>query len=176
MISEKIRNYEVAKKRPHSDMAKIPENISSLPIFGGPKTSENTADDDAAIYSTDSSGESDEPGRRDMAEEDDMIRVKETGEKKRICLAATVDVPCGILPEGKHLHDFHAPPSKINARNIEALYWQRFGETIAAVYQREENDVEPVIVSNNSWNINSGDAVHAAEQQKNSSKPLTDSN
>ena len=73
-----MRNYEVASTRHHTDMGKMPDDLSSLPIFGGPKTPQDPDNDCGdAIGAADSSDESDAPGAEDFGDENHAALMKE---------------------------------------------------------------------------------------------------
>ena len=168
LVHEKIRNYEMARTRHHTDMGKIPDDPSSLPIFTDPKTPEKQNDDcDDAMGAAESSDDSDEPTVKVFGDEDHVDR-EGKGVSRAGRVAAIVDVPCGQLPHGTALQDYHLPPMKVNARNMESLYWKKFGEQMSMVCKDEHENATPQAALQNdcSWHIDSVEALRAVEQQK----------
>ena len=86
--------------------------------------------------------------------------------KLRSCFGVNMDVPCGQLPQGKVLQDFLAPPSKINVRNLETLYCKNFIEQMSVVCKDHYVNATLQSAADRSWNIDFGEALRAAEQQK----------
>ena len=121
MIDEKLRNYDVAKKRHHTDMGSIPTNVADLPQSVEPDCPRSQEDD--AVHKTrdSSSDEIDElesPG--DGARDVEGILAGGESKTRPGRLAGQeppIAVTCGVMPPGTGLHDFHAPPSKVHARN-----------------------------------------------------------
>ena len=102
----------------------------------------------------------------DFGDENHAAWMKEGTPRRRVNLDAIVDVLCGQLPQGTVLQYFLAPTQKINDRNLETLYWQKFGEQMAVVNINHSVSFTPQSAVDRSWHIDSGEALRAAEQQK----------
>ena len=169
MIHEKCRNYDVAKKRHHTDMGSIPTNVADLPQSREPDCPRSQEDDGVHKTRDSSSDEGDEleppvDGARDV--EGILGAVKNKTRPGRLAgQEPPIAVTCGVMPPGTGLHDFHAPPSKVHARNAEAVYWRDFGTQVVNVFPKQD-DVDVQKAVNSSWGISSLSAVTASESQR----------
>ena len=165
MIDEKLRNYDVAKKKHGTDISSLPTNISNLPTFQPfceppmgdslPNTGEKNATDDASQCSADV------PNIDDVKDcLDTQSKIKNSASK-----GMPVALHCGVLPSGARLHDFYLPPTKVHARNPEALYWQGFGTSFSQMFSQDV-DIAPQCAHSVVWNISTENASEAAERQK----------
>ena len=71
---------------------------------------------------------------------------------------------CGALPAGFTIADFHAPPSKVHARNVEGLYWKDFASQVREAFPHT-SPASTVTGPDETWNIPGSDARSAAERQ-----------
>ena len=166
MIYDKLRNYDVAKKRHHTDLGTMPTNVSELPAFHEPGQPIDGEDDRAyntQYCSSNSSDDAAPPG--DGAADVDQTPVATQRGSWSALQMPPVAVTCGAMPSGTGLHDFHAPPLKAHSRNAEAVYWREFGSQVVNAFgQRGDEDCEHAVTQ--SWGISSLSAVTAVEKQK----------
>ena len=166
MIYDKLRNYDVAKKRHHTDLGTMPTNVSELPAFhesGQPKDGEDDRAYNAKDCSTNSSDDAEPPA--DGASDVDRIPETTQSSSRSAGQMPPIAVTCGAMPSGTGLHDFHAPPLKTHSRNAEAVYWREFGSQVVNAFgKRGDHDCENAVT--NSWGISSLSAVTAVEKQK----------
>ena len=122
MIHEKLRNYDLGRKR-LAEVGQKPSNISALPIFQESQKHDGLVDE-AESYGARS--ESDDESSDDGKREKDAVRDREVLEERegkanpvRVDGEKTpvATVPCGVMPVGARLSDFHHPPQKAHARN-----------------------------------------------------------
>ena len=164
MIYEKLRNYDVAKKKHEADPT-VPVNVSKLPFFQETCNREQQAEaclrQPHESSGNESQDEKMEVDADDTAETDDVSMRP----KRALGTAMPLAVQCGVLPSGTGLSDYHTPPLKIHARNSEANYWREFSMQISEVLP-ETLDAVPERAVNRSWCLSSIEASVAAEKQK----------
>ena len=81
--------------------------------------------------------------------------------------AAPVDVPCGTLPAGTTLDDYHRPPARIHARSAELLYWRGFSDADLLSQPPAASDGAPIHLQNSwEWDVSAEDALNAALSQE----------
>jgi hypothetical protein len=164
LIHEKMRNYDVARRRHESDPSACPDDLAALPLFHAP---ERKAEDNADVAGDDAgSAEEDNDHLENDADEFCAIvadRKKRTND--RASGMPTV-VRCGILPDDTFLGSFHYPPSKIHPRAAEENYRREFGECISTAFNRKDFVSGPHLAVDTSYHLSSRDAVDAAKRQK----------
>ena len=169
MIYEKLRNYDVAKRRHHTNIAGAPTCIDELPQAPEPQRPARQAGDDVETPGNEDSDASEGlqmpiDGARDV---EGVLAGDEnrTGPRRRPGQEAPIAVTCGVLPPGTGLHHFHKPPLKTQARSAEAAYWRNFSTQWVKVSPNQD-DTEVLKTQNTSWGISSLSAVAASESQR----------
>ncbi len=74
-------------------------------------------------------------------------------------------VPCGILPSGSSVEEFHRPPLRLHSRNAEGKYFQSFAESLSAA--QSEIDVDAIRYAEHAtWSLDPQAALESFENQK----------
>ena len=164
MIYEKLRNYDVAKRKHEAEPA-VPVNVSALPIFHEPGNREQQSE--ARLQQLHESSGNESQNENMVVDADDTAETEDVSmqPKRAQRSAMQIAVHCGLLPSGTGLSDYHTPPLKIHARNSEANYWRDFSMHISEVLP-ETLDAVPERAVNSSWGLSSIEASVAAEKQK----------
>ncbi len=170
MMSDKIRNYEAAKRRRGTDIGGMPLNVSDLPLFHQTCDVHGRAVTDDAVQGHITDDYEHEVGLSVAPEaensDDECDEGTATRSRTRFgAEAAPTSIYCGELPVGSGFADFHAPPAKIHHRSAEARYWQGFATQIHEAFP-DRTDQEMRRASESSWHISTEDAMVAAERQQ----------
>ena len=164
MVSEKIRNYDGVQCRHVTEAGGAPNDLSLLPEFQAAApvpvdaTDENSASDDREAVSNNSGDASSDPELKTLL---DSTPIPPRAEGRADALAKH----CGSLPEGSRLEDFHEPPRKIHAKNVEGNYWKEFAEQMRESFPSSRTD--PALTNSTSqWRIPEVDALTSAGKQQ----------
>ena len=164
MVSEKMRNYNGVQRRHVTEAGSAPADLSLLPIFTAAAptsvddTGKNSASDDSDAVSSSSGEVSSDPEIKTLR---DSIPIPPRAEGRADALAKH----CGSLPEGSRLEDFHEPPRKIHAKNVEGNYWKEFAEQMRESFPSSRTD--PALTNSTSqWRIPEVDALTSAGKQQ----------
>ena len=162
MIYEKLRNYDVGKKKREADPT-VPVNASALPLFQ--ETCSREQQTEARLQQPHESSGNESQDENMEVDADAETNDVSVGLKRAQGTAMPLAVHCGVFPLGTGLSDYHTPPLKIHARNSEANYWREFSRQISEVLP-ETLDADPERAVNRSWGLSSIEASLAAEKQK----------
>lgn len=164
MISEKLRSYDTASRLHKVEASLPPQDLAALPVY------EYTMSDEAGHTppppDLNQSNDESQGSRHGLPSEDeDRIQGPEATKQRCAPTSTPLASHCGNLPAGYSLEHFHAPPSKVHARNAEGRYWQEFASQMhRSLSSQEEQDVSLALPPD--CTIDSADAVDAAERQQ----------
>ena len=168
VISEKLLNYDTIMRKHSTEAAAPPTDLDLLPEFVPPKrddTKEVEAQEKFASMFTSLQNDDDDSDESDRGEDQGTSHEPTLPTPRKLGVASPLATHCGELPAGSQLDDFHTPPLKLHPRNQEGVYWRGF-----AVHAREafpaSTDLHDVHgTTDESWNINTADALEAVERQ-----------
>ena len=139
MISQKLRNYDMARKVHLHESYAEPRDLSHLPDYencvsaGQDNSVEHCMESDVEHGSSSSS--SDMPSCCDVG--------ASAGPPKTISKSLPSDAPpsvrCGCLPEGVNCESFHEPPDNIRGKNTEGHYLADFAQQVKYVLPSSED-------------------------------------
>ena len=107
-----------------------------------------------------------EGGGKGLTVEDEEQILSPLRKKQRTApLASPPVLLCGNLPEGSSLDQFHTPPAKVHAKNLEGRSWQEFATQMHHSLSTQEEE-EPTLATLPSCQLDSANAVASANKQE----------
>ena len=171
MIHDKLRNYDVAKTRHHTNMSSVPSNIDALPEFQHASERKPDVPSNHSHANSDNDSISPEDNADDDSARCDTIPRLDNKIRRAACVVPPHALWCGVLPSGTALYDSHAPPLKASARNSEATYWKDFDKHVRQAFPEDLATMSGK-VSQKSWHVSSLTALEVADKQKHYFKAL----
>ena len=166
LLLEKLRNYDVATRRHTVEANQTPTLLERLPEYLAPPQQDKDDADVMGECASDASSVSEGP----KADPDDLLenasQAQDKTERRRDAGKTNpLAMHCGTLPTGCVLEEFHQPPTRVHARNLEGRYWKEFSTQVQETFPQPSADTN-VAVSTTSWQVTNADALTAAENQK----------
>ena len=162
-MGEKLRNWDACTGKHHIVAGATPQNLDCLPEgsarpHAGSENNEPENDTQCEDLSEEELfGGRDEEG---MHLEGDTP-VLPLRPQHPLGTPRPVDIPCGTLPDGTTLDDFHRPPARIHARSAELLYWRSFSDADILSQPPAASDGE-LVYPTQPWELSAADALDAA--------------
>ena len=118
LVSEKLRNYDVAMRKRQVEAPLQPRDVAELPVYEHVGFG-NDMVDPTDVGSNHSSVQSNPSDHLMGPDGDDEAMGLDVHKSRSVATNNPVSVHCGEIPDGVSLDHFHTPPSQVHARNAE---------------------------------------------------------
>ena len=177
IIFEKLQNFELALRRVQADCCACPSDLTTLPEMqsaevprpssappapdGHPEDAESRGSSEPSHHGSDVGVDDDEDGDGTAEGADESKRKKLRPGR----WSQPEHVRCGTLPAGSNVEEFHRPPLRLHARNVEGKYFQTFVDSLYA--SQPEIDVDAIRhAERDTWSLDSQAALESFENQR----------